>query len=143
LQAFGIWPAGDLRVNPPDARILTYVLIGLVILTACAGLLLAWRRRAGPAALYAVTAGLAAAVVSADSTPWIPGKALAILSPAALLLALAALAAAAASSHRARGGIALAAGAAICAGVLWSNVLAYRHVTIAPYRQLAELQQIG
>jgi hypothetical protein len=35
------------------------------------------------------------------------------------------------------------AGAAICAGVLWSNVLAYHHVTLAPYGQMSELAAIG
>jgi hypothetical protein len=143
VQLFGIWPAGDFRVDPPDARAAAYALIGVVLVGACAGLAVAWRRRSWPAPLYLATAALGAAVVSADSTPWIEGKAFAIVSPAALLLALAGAAALAGSSRRVSGRLALAGGGVICAGVLWSNVLAYRHVTIAPYQQLSELQRIG
>lgn len=143
LQLAGIWPAGDFRVSPPDARALSYALIAVVILGACGGLLAAWRRRHWAPILYLLTAALGVAVVSADSTPWIQGKAFAIVSPMALLLALAGVATLAGSSRAARRLIAALAGAAICAGVLWSNVLAYRHVTIAPYGQLAELEQIG
>jgi hypothetical protein len=143
LQVFGIWPAGDFRVDPPDARAVAYALIGVVLVGACAGLAVAWRRRSWPAALYLATAALGAAAVSADSTPWIQGKAFAIASPAALVLALAGAAALAGSSRRVPGRLALAGGGVICAGVLWSNVLAYRHVTIAPYHQLSELQRIG
>ena len=32
---------------------------------------------------------------------------------------------------------------AIIGGVLWSNVLAYGGVSLAPYAELVELQQIG
>jgi hypothetical protein len=143
LQLLGIWPAADFRISPPNVRGLAYALIAIVALGACAGLAVAWRKRSWPAPLYLATAALGAVAVSSGSTPWIQGKAFAIVSPAALLLALGAAAALASSARKPwRYGAALA-GAAICVGVLWSNVLAYRHVTVAPYDQLAELKVIG
>ena len=40
---FGIWPAGDFRIAPPEASMLTYTLIGLAIGTGLVALLVAVR----------------------------------------------------------------------------------------------------
>jgi hypothetical protein len=156
LQTFGIWPAGDFRVSPPDAPGATYALVVLVIAAAAAGLLVAWRRRAWALPLYLAAAGVGVGLVSAKGGPWVQAKAFATASPAPLLAAALALGVLLeappglfAWEPRRRGLVVtrrvLAGGsaAAIALGVLWSNVLAYHHVTLAPYGQLSELEQIG
>jgi hypothetical protein len=155
FQLFGIWPAGDFRVDPPDAETLTYVFIAIVMAAGVIGLVIDWRRRAWGLWLYLGCVVVGLALVSAAGSPWVQGKALAIASPAALLAGLAGAAALLERSppwrrepeHGSRGWarrtVALGAIAAITGGVLWSNVLAYHHVTLAPYSQFRELQYIG
>lgn len=139
LQALGVWPAGDFRFDP-DGTVVSAVLVALAAAALLVGLWVVWRlrRRTAAPALYAA-ALLAAAAIFAIGSPWAGAKALATASPVALTLALA-------------GGLAVlridrAAGAALLAvlagGVLWSNVLAYGGVSLAPYEQLVELEQIG
>jgi hypothetical protein len=68
---------------------------------------------------------------------------MATAAPAVLMLAMAAAVALAARGglvRRLLGGVALGA---VAAGVLWSNALAYRDASLAPYDQLAELERIG
>jgi hypothetical protein len=158
LQLLGIWPAGDFRVNSPNASGLAYLLITLLILAACLGLATAWRTREWVLPLYLVSAAVGVLLVSAKGSPWVQGKAFATASPAALLVGLAGVAALLDRSERdlpwkLTGTIAERAGtrhalaatgcAAIAIGVLWSNILAYHHVTLAPYGQISELAQIG
>jgi hypothetical protein len=158
LELFGIWPAGDFRVDPPSASALAYTLIAVVIVAACLGLAVAWRARVWALPLYVLSAAVGALLVSAKGSPWVQGKAFATISPAVLLVGLAGTAALLESPAdplpRKRRGRAselvsprrLLGGAALLAvsfGVLWSNVLGYHHVTLAPYGQLSELSHIG
>lgn len=158
LELFGIWPAGDFRVDPPSASALAYTLIAVVIIAACLGLAVAWRARVWALPLYLLSAAVGALLVSAKGSPWVQGKAFATVSPAVLLVGLAGAAALLESPDHAlprkRRGRAselvmprrLLAGAACLAvsvGVLWSNALGYHHVTLAPYGQLSELSHIG
>lgn len=157
LQLLGIWPAGDFRVNPPDSPALTHVLIYVVIACACVGLIAALRQRAWALALYPVSALTGVLLTYWKGSPWVVGKALATASPAPLLLGLVGAAVLidppGARSRgdrphrRARRGVGAVLGGlgavAICGGVLWSNVLAYHHVTLAPFGQMSELSQIG
>lgn len=137
FQALGIWPAGDFRIDP-DGTVATAVLIALGLLAAAVGLWAAWRRRAAPLLLLA-SALLAAAAIVLVGSPWVDGKALATAAPAALSLALAGGVAALRLDRPT--GIALLA--VVAGGVLWSNVVAYGSVDLAPYEQLSELEQIG
>jgi hypothetical protein len=141
LQALGIWPSGDFRLDP-DAALLTNSLIALVAVFAVAGAWVAYRERAWTPLLYAAGAVGGSAAVVALGSPWAEAKALAIASPALLLCALIA---AAWLTARGRGlrALGVAVLAAIAAGVGWSNVLAYREVNLAPRDQLAELELIG
>jgi hypothetical protein len=139
LQLAGIWPSGDFRLDP-DAELLTGVLIAVVIGAAIGAIALAVCARAWPLVAYVGgTIGGCAAILAVGS-PWVDAKALAIASPAVLVAACAGAAAIAGGGSRVAG---WAIVAAIAAGVLWSNVLAYREVTLAPQAQLAELETIG
>jgi hypothetical protein len=137
LQVLGIWPSGDFRFHP-DASVVTAVLLALALLAALGALWFAWRTRRTMLLLYATTLLAAAAIVVVGS-PWAGGKALATASPVALALVIAG-AVLLGRADRLTGSVLLAV---LAAGVLWSNVLAYGGVDLAPYGQLRELEQIG
>lgn len=138
-QVLGVWPAGDFRVDPADLRA-TYVLLGAVILAGGLGLLVAVRRRQLDLLGYVACCALGATAIVLLGSPWLEAKALAVASPACILLALAGASALLAAHRRVEGLLLLAA---VAGGVLWSNVLAYRDVSLAPRAQLAELETIG
>lgn len=141
FQIAAVWPAGDFRLDP-DAAPLTAVLIAVVVAAAGAGIAIAFRSGARAVPAYSVGMLVAAAAIAVVASPWVDAKALAIASPA---LAVAAVGGAAVGILR--GGRWRVAGSvafvAIAAGVLWSNALAYREVTLAPRDQLAELGEIA
>ncbi|HEX8742328.1 MAG TPA: hypothetical protein VF712_04270 [Thermoleophilaceae bacterium] len=140
-QIFGIWPVGDYRLDLTGDEGLVSLLILVAAVAAVAGVAIAFvRRAAGPLILAACVAGAAIGLTVIGSSPWVDAKALAIASPAVVLLAVLGACAALATPARALGAIALAA---IGFGVLWSNWLAYRDVRIAPRDRLAELAEIG
>jgi hypothetical protein len=145
LQIAGIWPYSDFRdwpgAPPFDS---THALIWLTFASGALALAwTAWRRRGGLALFVGVALVGALALYWGGSTPWLIGKALAIGSPAILLAGLVGGALLFGSERI----VALIAGVlvlgAIAAGVLWSNWLQYRNVTLAPRDQLSELQTLG
>jgi hypothetical protein len=79
-------------------------------------------------------------VLAIAGSPWVDGKALATVSPILLLAAMLGAVAVAATT---RTWLGLGAGLLVAFGVLWSNALAYRDVSLAPREQLAELEEIG
>jgi hypothetical protein len=137
VQALGIWPSGDFRLDP-SAGLATAVLIALGLFAAALGLWSAWRSRALAPLLFA-TALLGCGAIIAVGSPWVDGKALATVAPVVLGLAISGAVLALRIDRFA--GAALVT--AVAAGVIWSNVLAYGGVSLAPYGQLHELQQIG
>ena len=139
LQLFGIWPAKDFRVDPGH-RPIAYLLIGLAIATAIFGLWLTVTRRGWGTVVYVAAAVVGIAVFAGAGSPWIAGKAYATATAAFALLAAIAIALAWEQGYRAASAI----GAVLLAGgVLWSNVLAYHDVWLAPRGQLHELERIG
>ena len=145
LQLSGIWLAEDFRSLPkPPPSLLNSLLVWVCF----AGAVLAlgatlWRRRSG-LALYVGTALAAIAILSLNGeAPWIMGKSLAISSPAVLLAGMAGGAILLGSRRvvPALAGILVVGG--IAGGVVWSNFLQYRNVTLAPHDRLAELADIG
>lgn len=85
IQVFGIWPTGDFRVTP-QPLLLTTLLVGMVAVTAIAGVGVALRARRPRLPLY-VGVAILVAVYSVFGNAWLEGKALAISSPAMLLAA--------------------------------------------------------
>jgi hypothetical protein len=138
-QIGGVWLSGDFRIDP-ERLAMTNALIAIVVLAAVAGLWLAIRRRAWGLPLYAVTAAAGCLAIARYGSPWVDAKGYATASPLLLLLALTAAAVAVEAGRRVPG--AVLAGV-IAAGVLGSNLLAYKEVNLAPYEQLHELETIG
>lgn len=157
LQLLGVWPAADFRIDPPNAPVLTYLLIALVFAGICFSLMIAWRERVSVLPVLIATAGVGAILATVGGSPWIQGKSFATASPALLLAGLIGAAAlfedparlwAPADRPRGEGvrvarGVSLTACLAVAAGVICGNALAYGHVTLAPYGQMAELSYIG
>jgi hypothetical protein len=139
FELFGIWPTGDFRVHP-RATGPTYVLIAVVIGAALVGLWWAWRRRDWALPAYVATAAIGCAGFLAVSSPWVGGKTLAMASPAFLTAAAAACGAGISRQHFVEAAV---VATAVAAGVLWSNVLQYHDVWLAPRGQLHELETIG
>jgi len=139
LQSAGIWSSGDFRLRPEDPGP-TYALVSLVLALALVGLLVWIRRRAWDAVALAGSAVVGAVAIWALGAPWVAAKAFATASPAVLLGAAAGCALLLEQRRRVEAGV---AAAAVAGGVLWSNVLAFHHVTLAPRGQLRELETIG
>jgi hypothetical protein len=137
-QLAGIWPTGDFRVTAPTLQ--SALWIGLALLAAAGALFFSVRKGRYGVAFYVAVALIGCAIVYySGGTPWVTAKALAVSSPA---LIAAALTGAGMLWGRSRfGGVLLAV--ALIGGVLWSNVLGYHEVTLAPYGRLVELQHIG
>lgn len=137
VQVLGIWPSGDIGADP-DAIVPSAMLIALGAIAALFGLWVARRDRATSQLLFA--SSLIAAVAIALLEPsWTSGEPWAIAAPAALSLAIVG-AIAAAKFDSVTGAILVVA---VAGGVLWSNILAYGGANLAPYDQLAELEEIG
>src|SRR5688500_18410049 len=83
LQALGIWPAGDFRVDP-GAMGLTLAFCALAATAALAGALIAITRRRWDVAGYVIGVPTAALGIALIGSPWVDGKALATASSALL-----------------------------------------------------------
>ncbi len=138
-QIFGIWPVGDFRTSPHRVDV-TAVLIAVVVIAAVIGLVVAWLRRGFGLLVYAGTALVGSSIFWLEGSPWIGGKALAIVSP--LFLALALIAAGWIFEQGRRIEAVLVVGA-ILFGVGWSDVWAYHDALLAPSSRLTELEAIG
>ncbi|MDO9354367.1 MAG: hypothetical protein Q7T55_11770, partial [Solirubrobacteraceae bacterium] len=138
-QLGGIWLGPDFRQPVTSAP--NTILLVIAALAALGFVVHAVRSRAlgGGLALYVMLGVLAVgAGLATGASPWLMGKTLAIAAPTVPLLALCG-AAVLAARHRA--GLALVG--VLVAGILVSNVYAYRDVTLAPRDRLAELQQVA
>jgi hypothetical protein len=144
-QVFGMWLQGDFRMQPTagpgiDKLGVTWALIGVAAASAILGLLwLARRRSLGPL-LFVVVSIVALAYVLRTGSPWADAKALAIASPAVLLVAALGPLALEARGARLE---ALALGLILASGVFSSNALVYHGVSLAPRDRLEELEEVG
>jgi hypothetical protein len=138
-QIFGIWPTGDFRTSPVRSDV-TGVLIALVAIGAVVGVVLAWMRRSVGVLGYVAAALVSSSIFWLAGSPWIGAKAIAIVSPLFLVLALAAAGWGFERGYRVEASL---AAIAILFGVSWSDSLAYHDVLLAPNARLTELQTIG
>ncbi|MGH2980235.1 MAG: hypothetical protein ACRDLQ_11465, partial [Solirubrobacterales bacterium] len=139
LQLFGVWPAGDFRFEPAGMTV-TYLLIGAVAVAAAIGLALAWRRRVSGLLVFVAGTAAAAVAIVAFASPWVDAKALATASPVVVFAASIGAGLLAQSGQRVA---AVLVAVVVSGGVLWSNVLAYHEVNLAPHDRHAELERIG
>ncbi len=145
LQVFGIWLNGDYRLPPEagpgiDKVQTTFALIGLAAAAAVLGVLWLGRSRALGPLLFVATSLVALWYVTRTGSPWADGKALAIASPAVLLMAALGPLALEARGARLE---ALALGCVLAAGVVVSNAFVYHDVSLAPDDRLEELEELG
>ncbi len=135
----GIWPAHDFREEVEIAA-LSGALMAVVAVAALAGGWSALRDR-DPGLLTALGgAAIGCGLIAVFGSAWVAAKSYAIVSPFTLLFAFLGL------LFVARSGARLAATIAavlLAAGVVWSNLLGYGGVSLAPRDQLAELEEVG
>lgn len=143
LEALGIWPSGDFRLDPGAgfAPAVAFWLGGLLALAALAYGLVWWLRRSE----LAVPSMLAAAALLylyplVAGTPYQEAKAIAIAAPLAMLIAIRALAGASLPGWRGLLAVAFAGAAAAC------SVLALVNGPVGPDEwgpELIELRESG
>ena len=139
-QMVGIWPAGDFRAGVGAHYKLTYVLIGVAIVSALIGWLSTVRRRAHGPLLLVTGNAIAAGYLLTRASPYATAKVMMIFSLTVVLAAMLGAAALHESGRRLEGwGLATA----IAAGVLWSTALGYHDASVAPRDRLAELSAIN
>ena len=134
-QVFGVWLAGDFRVDPRFGT-LTSILVGIVAAGMLVGVAVAIARRSWGIVAYAAGALIGSAYVLHQSGPWVDAKTLAIVSPATLVLCFVGLLAV-------RWRVTAVAAALVAAGLLVGNAMAYHLTFLAPRDRLAELEHIG
>ncbi len=145
-QLAGIWPSGDFRFPPSDPTI-THLLAIAVALAAIFAVVMAWRQGHTALVLALATGVFACLVYVERASPWVAAKALASASPLVLGVGLAGAAVLVEGGRRMGGWLLAAPGglvlAVFAAGVLWSNVMQYHGVLLAPSARLMELETIG
>jgi hypothetical protein len=139
LQALGVWPTSDFRLDPQDLAV-TRVLLAVVAVAALTGCVFLLRQRSWPPLLYAGSAIIGCVLIGTLGSPWVVAKAYTIASPAFLFAAVVGCGGLISRRRTTEGILALTV---VAGGVLWSNVLAYHGVNLAPRAQLAELERIG
>jgi len=141
-QLPGVWLGGDFKYAPTNVALTRLVGI-LIALAASFAVVMAWRRARWEIVAAAATAMFGCLVYVEEGSPWVGAKALAASSPIVLGLGLAGVAVLIESKRQVEGGIAIAALVVIAGAVLWSNVLQYHAVLLAPSARLMELEKIG
>ena len=144
-QVSGVWLSGDYRILPTagtgiDKLEVTYVLIGVVVAAGVLGVAWLVRKRALGPLLFLAVSLIALAYVTRRGSPWADAKALAIASPAVLLMAALGPLALEARGARLE---ALGLAAVLAIGVLASNALIYHDASLAPRERLAELDTVA
>jgi hypothetical protein len=140
MHAIGVWPAHDFR-DPPRAEVLTKILIVVLAAMAVYGAYRAVRDRGLTVAAYVIGGAIAMGASYIVGSPWIQGKAMTIASPALLTGALVGIAL---LIQRTRFNIEGWLIAAFTSGlILWSSLLAFEGVWLAPYAEHRELETIG
>ena len=142
LQVLGVWPSDDFR-NDPSHELVTHAILGVLVLAALAGIVVALRRRAWPLLAYAGLTAIGSALALRLGGTWVDAKTLALTSPLPLVLAMGGALALVTGLRRPVTIAAVAAAVLVGGGVLWSNALAYRGVALAPHDRMAEIQTIG
>ena len=139
-QILGIWPSGDFRFAVVNHYRVTYALLGVALVSALLGAAWVVRRRAAAPLLLLAGNGIAALYLLRRGSPYADAKVMAIFSLTVMLMVMLGAVALHDSGRRLEGwGLAVL----LAGGVLWTNAVAYRGVSVAPRARLAELASIG
>lgn len=139
-SSYGVWITGDYRFALTDNVTLTRVLAAVVIALALLGVARLVARRHYPGLGLAVAVPAILLLLVPQTSPWIDAKAFAVNGGLVLVTAFAGIAVLYASRLRAA---AYVATAVVGVAVLWGNVLAYHHTTLAPADRLNALREIN
>lgn len=138
-QMLGVWPTGDFRLPVQAHYRVAYALMGVALAAAVLGGIWIVRRRRWGLLLLLVSEAIATIYLLGRSTPYAASKVMALFSVA---LVLTAMLGAAALHDYGRRLEAWGLAGLIAAGVLWTNVIAFRHASPAPRARLADLAAI-
>lgn len=142
-QVAGIWPSTDFRTDPhlePAVLALAGLCLAIALITVV--FCMRSRDREGlPVAAYVAGGAVGAGAMAWVGSPWIDGKAMAMISPGVLAVALLGIAMFGQRSGFRLESIAL--GTLVAATVLWSAFLAYQGISFAPRGPNVELEEIG
>ncbi|MFI4989741.1 MAG: hypothetical protein ACHQHO_02335 [Solirubrobacterales bacterium] len=138
VQSLGVWLGETHRLDPRYLN-QTYIGIGIVIVAIAAGLIWLLRRRAWAVLAFIAISFVARLVLVRHGTEWADAKLLVLLSPVLLLLAMIGAWSAIGSGGAGR----LLLMAAVAAGVIASDALAYHGTNTAPTGRYSELRTIG
>ena len=139
-QAAGIWLGGSHRSDPISRVDETFLLIGLVAVSALFGLAYLVRRRMWDLLGFAVALGVVWAALTYRGTTWTDAKLLVLSSSIVLLLAAFGVASLIRAGRKVEGAV---IGALIAFGVLASNAFTYHDTNLAPTDRFQELIAIG
>ena len=144
VQTAGVWLARDYRLPvTPGNEVENALLIAVFGVLALAGVVIELRRRRAAGLLLLVPVAVLAAALAPRLSPYAGAKLLVVLSPAVCLMA--AIGALSLLAQRARGWkIAGGAGLAVLvAGILITDGLGYREVTLAPPARVAAMEDVA
>ena len=139
-QAFGVWLGGSHRLDPGTRVDETFLLVGIVALSALIGLVYLVRRRLWTLFGFAVGLGVVWGALTYRGTTWTDAKLLVLSSPLVLLLAAFGAASLVQAGRRVEGGF---LATVIAFGVLASNAFTYHDTNLAPTDRYRELIEIG
>jgi hypothetical protein len=138
-QMLGIWPTGDFRLPVQAHYRVAYALMGVALAAAVLGGIWIVRRRRWGLLLLLASEAVATIYLLERSTPYAASKVMALFS---VTVVLTAMLGAVALHDYGRRVEAWALAVLLAAGVLWTNVIAYRHASPAPRARLADLAAI-
>jgi hypothetical protein len=142
LQGAGLWPVGELRLEP-DPLVLAVVVALTVLALGGGGLVAAMRDRAWGLPTLAGVALLGSGAAIVVGSPWVDGKALAIFSAVPLLAAATLVVRLLAAPQGMQRLVGAGGAAVLVAGCAWSTAAVARDIQVAPRERLSELREIG
>ena len=140
VQALGVWIGGSYREDPVFHPVLTYTLIGVLLVAAVSGVIELGRARHWSLLAWVALLGLLWWQLTERGTTWTDAKLILLSSSVVVMLTWVSVAGLRHSGRRLE---ALLLGAAISGGVLYSDAEQYHNTTLAPTGRINELRDIG
>ncbi|MCU1450903.1 MAG: hypothetical protein JWP02_3073 [Acidimicrobiales bacterium] len=142
LQAAGLWPVPDFRFSGPAATVVVWLAM-VCLLSAAAAVVVAIRRRRWTMPITAGVVFVGAVPAILIGSPWVDAKALAIVAPVVLALAVVFGLTTWASSEATSRVAGAALVVVLLGGALWSTATVTRNAYVAPRARFDELRALG